>query len=198
MKKKLIVAITGASGSIYGLRLVSALMTMPADIFVLMSRAGRQVATHETDFKSGSLAQYVAQTGIKLHEQATLTEIESSDFFAPMASGSFQHHGMVIAPCSMNTLAAISSGITDNLIHRAADVCLKEKRPLILLTREAPLSLIHLKNMTRAATAGATIMPASPGFYSRPETIDDLVDSVAGRILDHLGLAHELTPRWGG
>ena len=198
MKKKLIVAITGASGSIYGLRLVAALMTFPVDIFVLMSRSGRQVAAHETGFKSGSLAAHPAQTGIKFHEQAGLTEVDPSDFFAPMASGSFQHHGMVIAPCSMNTLAAISSGITDNLIHRSADVCLKEKRPLILLTRETPLNFIHLKNMMRAAKAGATIMPASPGFYSRPKTIDDLVDSVVGRILDHLGLVHDLTPRWGG
>lgn len=197
MKKKLIVAITGASGSIYGLRLVSALVTLPMDIFVLVSRAGRQVAAHETDFKTGSLAGYLAQTGNKFHEQATLTEIDPSDFFAPVASGSFLHHGMAIAPCSMNTLAAISSGITDNLIHRAADVCLKEKRPLILLARETPLSLIHLKNMFRAANAGAIIMPASPGFYARPETIDDLVDSMVGRTLDHLGVAHDLTQRWG-
>jgi 4-hydroxy-3-polyprenylbenzoate decarboxylase len=104
---------------------------------------------------------------------------------------------MVIAPCSMNTLAAISSGITDNLIHRAADVCLKERRPLILLARETPLSLIHLKNMTRAAKAGAVIMPPSPGFYTRPETIDDLVDSIVARVLDHLRLNNELSPRWG-
>jgi len=104
---------------------------------------------------------------------------------------------MVIAPCSMSTLAAISSGITDNLIHRAADVCLKEKRPLILLPRETPLSLIHLKNMTRAAEAGAVILPPSPGFYTRPKTIDDLVDSVVARVMDHLGLDQTLSPRWG-
>jgi 4-hydroxy-3-polyprenylbenzoate decarboxylase len=197
MKKKFIVAITGASGSIYGLRLISALMTFPVELFVLMSKSGRQVTAHETDFKSGPIAEYLEQTGNGCHAQANLIEIDPSDFFAPIASGSFQHHGMVIAPCSMNTLAAISSGITDNLIHRAADVCLKEKRPLILLARETPLSLIHLKNMTRAAEAGATIMPPSPGFYTQPATINDLVDSIVARVLDHLGLNHTVSARWG-
>ncbi len=189
---------TGASGSIYGLRLISSLMTFPADVFVLMSEAGRQVTAHETDFKSGSIAEYLEQIGAVFHEQANLTETDPSDSFAPIASGSFRHNGMVIAPCSMNTLAAISSGITDNLIHRAADVCLKEKRPLILLPRETPFSLIHLKNMVSAAEAGATILPPSPGFYTLPETIDDLVDSIVARILDHLGFAYDLSPRWGG
>jgi 4-hydroxy-3-polyprenylbenzoate decarboxylase len=197
MKKKFIVAITGASGSIYGIRLIAALMEFPVDLFVLMSEAGRQVAVHETDYTSGSLAGYLEQTNGEFHNAATLTEIDPSDSFAPIASGSFRHNGMAIAPCSMNTLAAISSGITDNLIHRAADVCLKERRPLILLARETPLSLIHLKNMTRAAKAGAVIMPPSPGFYTRPETIDDLVDSIVARVLDHLRLNNELSPRWG-
>ncbi len=203
MKKKFIVAITGASGSIYGLRLISALMKFPVELFVLISKSGRQVTVHETDFKSGSFAGYFGKTGYleksgeAFHEQANLIEIDPSDFFAPIASGSFQHQGMVIAPCSMNTLAAISSGITDNLIHRAADVCLKEKRPLILLARETPFSLIHLKNMTRAAEAGAIIMPPSPGFYTRPTTIEDLVDSVLARVLDHLNIDHELSVRWG-
>jgi len=197
MKKKFIVAITGASGSIYGFHLVSALMKFPVKLFVLMSEAGRQVTVHETDYTSGSLAGYLEQSGGVFHNAATLTEIDPSDSFAAMASGSFQHNGMVVAPCSMNTLAAISSGITDNLIHRAADVCLKEKRPLILMPRETPFSLIHLKNMTRAAKAGAVIMPPSPGFYTRPETIDDLVDSIVARVLDHLRLNNELSPRWG-
>lgn len=197
MNKKFIVAITGASGSIYGLRLIAALIKLPVEIYVLISNAGRQVAAHETDFKSKTMAEYLEQTGVSCHEQAALKEIDPSDSFASVASGSFQHHGMVISPCSMNTLAAISSGITNNLIHRAADVCLKEKRPLILLPRETPLSLIHLKNMTRAAKAGAIIMPPSPGFYTRPETIEDLVDSIVARALDHLGLEHDLSERWG-
>jgi len=197
MKKKFIVAITGASGSIYGFHLAAALMKFPVDLFVMMSESGRQVAAHETDFNSGSIADYMGKTGGPFDEQASIKEVDPSDFFAPIASGSFQHQGMVIAPCSMSTLAAISSGITDNLIHRAADVCLKEKRPLILLPRETPLSLIHLKNMTRAAEAGAVILPPSPGFYTRPKTIDDLVDSVVARVMDHLGLDQTLSPRWG-
>ncbi|MBC2715831.1 MAG: UbiX family flavin prenyltransferase [Desulfobacteraceae bacterium] len=197
MKKKFIVAITGASGSIYGLRLISALIKFPVDLFVLISNSGRQVTAHETDFKSGPIAGYLEKAGEVFHEQAILTEVDPSDFFAPIASGSFQHTGMVIAPCSMNTLAAISSGITDNLIHRAADVCLKEKRTLVLLPRETPFSLIHLKNMTRAAEAGAIIMPPSPGFYTRPATIENLVDSMVARALDHLHLNHDLSPRWG-
>lgn len=196
MKKKFIVAITGASGSIYGLRLVSVLMKFPADVFVLMSEAGRQVAVHETGFQFGETAAYLEQAGVKCHDQAALTQNDPADFFAPIASGSFQHHGMVVAPCSMNTLAAVSAGITGNLIHRAADVCLKEKRPLILLAREMPFGLIHLKNMVRAAKAGATVMPAAPGFYTRPETIDDLVNSVVARVLDHLNVSHDLSPRW--
>jgi 4-hydroxy-3-polyprenylbenzoate decarboxylase len=196
-QQKYIVAITGASGSIYGLRLVKAMMAMPVRLYVLVSESGRQVTAHETDYKSGPIAGYLEQPGVAFHEQANLTEIDPSDFFAPIASGSFQHHGMVIAPCSMNTLAAISSGITDNLIHRAADVCLKEKRPLILLPRETPLSLIHLKNMTCAAKAGAIIMPPSPGFYTRPTSIEELVDLIVARVLDHLHIEHQLSPRWG-
>ena len=130
------------------------------------------------------------------HARSALFEIAPDDFFAPVASGSFQHNGMVIAPCSMNTLAAVAAGMTHNVVHRAADVCLKEKRPLILLPRETPLSLIHLKNMTRAAKAGAVIMPPSPSFYSRPQNIDDLVDTVVARVMDHLDLAHNLCVRW--
>lgn len=197
MKKRFIVGITGASGSIYGFRLVASLMKYPVELYVLMSESGRSVAAHETDYAAGPISDYLGEKSGEFHSQAVLTEVNPSDFFAPMASGSFQHHGMVIAPCSMNTLAAISSGITDNLIHRAADVCLKEKRPLILLPRETPLGLIHLKNMTRAAEAGAVIMPPAPGFYSRPATINDLVDTVVARALDHLNIDHNLSPRWG-
>ena len=197
IQQKYIVAITGASGSIYGLRLVKALMTLPVSLYVLVSESGRQVMAHETDFKSGALADYLKQNDVVFHGMSELMEIDPSDSFAAVASGSFQHDGMVIAPCSMNTLAAISTGITNNLIHRAADVCLKEKRPLILLPRETPLSLIHLKNMTRAAKAGAIIMPPSPGFYNHPETIEDLVDTIVARVFDHLGLENDLAERWG-
>ncbi|MFZ2634171.1 MAG: UbiX family flavin prenyltransferase [Desulfosalsimonadaceae bacterium] len=196
--KKIVVAITGASGSIYGIRLVKALMTLPVRVYLVVSPSGRQVMAYETGYADDSLKMFLQRSGASFHEQAMIDEIPPDDFSAPIASGSFRHDGMVIAPCSMNTLAAIANGITDNGIHRAADVCLKERRPLILLPRETPLSLIHLKNMVRAAEAGAVIMPPSPGFYHRPQTIENLVDGVVARILDHLGFAHDLSPRWGG
>jgi 4-hydroxy-3-polyprenylbenzoate decarboxylase len=119
------------------------------------------------------------------------------DFTAPLASGSFRARAMVVVPCSMGSLGAIAQGVGRNLIHRAAEVFLKERRPLILVVRETPLSLIHLKNLTRAAAAGATIFPACPGFYHRPGTLTELARQFAGRILDHLGLEHQLGPRWG-
>ena len=196
-QKKIVVAITGASGSIYGIRLVGALLTLPVRVYLVVSPSGRQVMIHETGYESGAFEVFLRGSGAIFHDQAMIDEIPADDFSAPMASGSFRHDGMVIAPCSMNTLAAIANGITDNGIHRAADVCLKERRPLILLPRETPLSLIHLKNMVRAAEAGAVIMPPSPGFYHRPRTIDNLVDGVVARIMDHLGFAHDLSPRWG-
>lgn len=195
--RNIVVAVTGASGSIYGIRLVRALMHFPVRVHLAVSSSGRQVMAHETAYASGPLEAFLREDGTVFHEQAGINEISPNDFFAPIASGSFRHNGMVIAPCSMNTLAAIANGITDNLIHRAADVCLKERRTLILLPRETPLSLVHLKNMVRAAEAGAVIMPPCPGFYSRPATIEALVDSVVARILDHLGLPHDLSPRWG-
>ncbi|RJP84500.1 MAG: UbiX family flavin prenyltransferase [Desulfobacteraceae bacterium] len=197
-RKQIVVAITGASGSIYGVRLIKSLMTLPVKVYLVVSPSGRQVMMHETGYAEGPLDPFLREKGAIFHESAMIDELSPDDFSAPIASGSFQHDGMVVAPCSMNTLAAIANGITDNGIHRAADVCLKERRPLILLPRETPLSLIHLKNMVRAAEAGAVIMPPSPGFYHRPQTIDDLVDTVVARILDHLGLAHDLSPRWGG
>jgi 4-hydroxy-3-polyprenylbenzoate decarboxylase len=196
-RKKIVVAITGASGSIYGIRLVRALLTLPVRVYMVISLSGRQVMMHETEYQSGMMEMFLRESGVTFHEQAKVIEIPPNDFSAPIASGSFRHDGMVIAPCSMNTLAAIANGITDNLIHRAADVCLKERRPLILLPRETPVSLVHLKNMARAAEAGAVIMPPSPGFYHRPQTIDDLVDGIVARILDHLGFTHNVSSRWG-
>jgi len=195
--KKIVVAITGASGSIYGVRLVRALMALPVRVYLVVSPSGRQVMMHEIAYAGDSMEMFLRGSGAVFHECAAIDEIRPDDFAAPMASGSFRHDGMVAAPCSMNTLAAIANGITDNGIHRAADVCLKERRPLILVPRETPLSLIHLKNMVRAAEAGAVIIPPSPGFYHRPQTIDDLVDTVVARILDHLGFTHDVSPRWG-
>jgi 4-hydroxy-3-polyprenylbenzoate decarboxylase len=194
---EIVVAVTGASGSIYGIRLLSTLLTLPITVHLIISRDGGRVMAHETDYNGGDMAGYVEHIGVAFHPEAKLKQWEPEDLFAPPASGSFRHNGMVVCPCSMKTLGAVASGISDTLIHRAADVCLKEKRPLILLTREMPLSLIHLKNMTRVTQAGAIIFPASPGFYLKPATISDLIDSVVWRILDHLHLSHKNVKRWG-
>jgi 4-hydroxy-3-polyprenylbenzoate decarboxylase len=139
---------------------------------------------------------FLENVGITGGRNAKLTEVDEHDFFTPPASGSFLHDGMVIAPCSMGTLGAISAGLAGNLIQRSADVCLKEKRPLILVPRETPLNAIHLENMLKTARAGATILPASPSFYSRPDSIETLVDTVIARILDHLGIRHDLAGQW--
>jgi 4-hydroxy-3-polyprenylbenzoate decarboxylase len=196
-RPEIIVAVTGASGSLYGIRLLSALLSRPSVIHLVISRAGDRVMAHETDWNGGDMATYLSEAGIDMHPRAELKQWNPEDLFAPPASGSFRNAGMAVCPCSMKTLGAVASGMSDSLIHRAADVCLKEKRPLVLLTREMPLNLIHLENMTRAARAGATIFPASPGFYFKPETVNDLVDSVVWRVLDHLGLPSETAKRWG-
>ncbi len=195
--KKIIVAICGASGVIYGVRLLKALLEKPVSVKLIISKAGEEVLKHETDYNGTEFELFLQKEGIELHPEATLERYQPNDLFAPPASGSFRHNGMIIAPCSMKTLATISSGIADNLIHRAADVCLKEKRPLILVPRETPLNLIHLKNMVRAAQAGATIIPPSPSFYFQPETINELVDTVIARILDHIGIPQSIVRQWG-
>lgn len=118
------------------------------------------------------------------------------DYFTPPASGSYQHDGMVVIPCSMGTLGRIANGISDDLLSRAADVCLKERRPLVLVPRETPFNLIHLRNMAAVAEAGATILPAIPSFYNQPKTVEDVVDTVVARVLQHLGLPQTLTPAW--
>jgi 4-hydroxy-3-polyprenylbenzoate decarboxylase len=192
-----IVAITGASGSLYGIRLLKALLAKPLTVHLIVSDAGKAVMAHEIGPYDKDIIPLLKANGVALHPQAQLHHHSPGDLFAPPASGSFLHGGMVIAPCSMKTLAAITAGLADDLIHRSADVCLKERRPLILLPRETPLSLVHLENMVRAARAGATILPPAPGFYFRPETIQDLVDSIVARVLDHLGQEHTLTKRWG-
>jgi len=197
VNKKIVVAICGASGSIYGIRLLKALLKNPVNIYLIISSAGYKVLEHETGYNGESFSSFLKDKGITFNKNAYLYTHDQDDFFAPPASGSFRNDGMVIAPCSMKTLGAIAAGIADNLIHRAADVNLKEKRPLILLPRETPLNIIHLKNMYVAAKAGATIMPPSPSFYSNPQNISDLVDSVIARILDHLKIEHDLVKEWG-
>ena len=181
MAREFVVGVTGASGACYARRLLDEL-GRHATVHVIVSDVAKKIAEHEG----------VGLTGLPVQYN------DNDRMFAPIASGSYRYDGMVVIPCSQKTLAAIAHGFADNLITRAADVCLKERRPLILVPREMPLSEIHLSNMLAAHRAGATIMPASPPFYHHPETIDDLVDMVVARILDHLGVEHSLAGRWGG
>jgi len=181
MKKEVVVGITGASGAIYARRLLEVLCR-DARVHVIVSDVAAEIAAHEGVSFEGFPAEYHA----------------NDKLFASIASGSHKYDGMVVIPCSSKTLAAIANGYADNLITRTADVCLKEHRKCILVTREMPLSRIHLKNMLAAEEAGATIMPASPGFYHKPRKIDDLVDMVVARVLDHLDIEHNLVQRWSG
>jgi 4-hydroxy-3-polyprenylbenzoate decarboxylase len=181
LKKEFVVGVTGASGACYAHRLLEVLCR-DANVHLIISDIARQIATHEGISFEGFNATY--------HPIDIMA--------APIASGSHRIDGMVVIPCSAKTLAAISTGYADNLITRTADVCLKEGRTCILVTRETPLSKIHLKNMLAAEDAGATIMPACPAFYHHPRTIDDLVDMVVARVLDHLGVEHTLVKRWSG
>jgi 4-hydroxy-3-polyprenylbenzoate decarboxylase len=196
MKPKVIVAICGASGSIYGIRLLKALLERPVDVRLIISSAGEAVMQHETDY-TAPMIRFLQKEGVRMHPDSGFEQYEPDNLFAQPASGSFHHNGMAVVPCSMKTIGCIASGISGNLIHRSADVCLKEKRPLILVPREAPLSLIHLKNMKQAAEAGAVIMPASPSFYFKPQSVHELVDTIVARILDHLGIEHHLAKQWG-
>ncbi len=184
--KNLIVGITGASGVIYGVRLLETLKQRNVDVYLSVSPAAEINLRLET-----------GMTIKKLMKLATET-YDVNDLAAPIASGSFSVGGMVIVPCSTKTLAAVANGTSDNLITRAADVSLKERRPLILVPRETPLNQIHLHNMLTLARAGATVLPASPAFYHKPETISQLVDHVVGKILDVLGIEHSLFKRWQG
>jgi len=182
--KRLIVAITGATGAIYGVRLLEMLRDAAVETHLVISPWGRRTLVHETPFSVD-----------RVQQLATVT-YAANDQGAAISSGSFLTLGMAIVPCSMRTLAAIAHGFGDNLIHRAADVILKERRKLVLAVREAPLSAIHLENMLRVTRAGAVVMPAAPGFYHRPEKIDDLVDFMVGRLLDHLGVENTASLRW--
>lgn len=195
--KKVIVGISGASGTIYGVRLIQVLLELNVQVTAVLSRAGEKVLAHEQVYekKKGFAAFLKTMTKDQLATEH-LEVFASDQIDASIASGSSRHDGMVVAPCSMKTLSAVSSGFADNLIARACDVCLKEKRPLILVPRETPFNRIHLENMLRAHDAGAVIMPPNPSFYTFPQTIEELVDTVVSRILDHLKIENDLTERW--
>jgi flavin prenyltransferase len=176
--------ITGASGAPYAVRLLRALNDSGTPVRLIVSTYGLRLLAEEAGIEG--IAGLRAATG----DWSRVIMHDADDRGATPASGSAASRGMVVCPCSMGTLASIAAGTSRNLIERAADVALKERRPLVLVPRETPLSLVHLRNMVRLTRAGATILPASPGFYNRPRTVDDLVDFVAFRVLDHLGIEH--------
>ncbi|MBX7104316.1 MAG: UbiX family flavin prenyltransferase [Gemmataceae bacterium] len=200
MQSDLVVAITGASGSPYGLRLLEVLLRAGRTVHLCISPAATVVLDREADRKVdlsrfqpadllGPVASELPLDRLKYHDYR--------DFTAGIASGSFLTGGMVICPCSMGTVAAVAHGTSDNLIHRAADVHLKERRKLVLVPRETPLGIVQLRNLTACAEAGAVILPAMPGFYTRPQSLADAVDFIVGRVCDQLGVPHDLFRRWG-
>jgi 4-hydroxy-3-polyprenylbenzoate decarboxylase len=195
----IVLAFTGASGAPYGLRLLQCLLSAEREVYLLYSKAAQLVFAMETAMKLPGRSRDAERAFVeKLGSPGGRLRIFGLDeWTAPVASGSTKVQAMVVCPCTCGTLAAIAQGISENLIERAADVMLKERRQLILVLRETPLSGIHLENMLRLARAGATIMPANPGFYLGPQKIEDLVDFLVARVLDQLGVPHSLVARWG-
>lgn len=224
--KPLVVAITGASGAIYAVRLLQVLLAVGRNVHLTISPAAKLVLDKElglsVNLEQFNISQLLPETDLaddsairSLRSSSSVSVIDASsvliepsqgkviyhhfqDFRAGIASGSFLTDGMVVCPCSMGTLASIAGGHSENLIHRAADVHLKERRKLIVVPRETPLGSIQLENMKRLVDAGGVVLPAMPGFYHNPVTIHDLVDFVVGRVCDHLGIEHTLMKRWGG
>ena len=186
-------AITGASGAPYAVRLLEVLASSHVPTWLLISPHGWRLLTQECGIKDDR--ELARATG---GDWSSVTVFDDKDRGALPASGSVKSAGMVICPCSMGTVAAVAHGTSRSLVERSADVALKERRPLILVPRETPLSLVHLRNLTLATEAGALVLPAMPGFYHRPGKVADLVDFIVQRIVDHLGLEIPLAPRWGG
>ena len=183
---KLIVAITGATGSIFGVRLLQALERTPVETHLVVSKWGGRTLVHETPYTTEQV------------EQMATAHYSPLDQGAPISSGSFVTAGMVVAPCSMRTLAAIAGGNGDHLVHRAADVILKERRKLVLVARESPLNEIHLENMTKLCRMGVVILPPVPAFYNHPQSLDEMVDHIVMRILDQFDIHLDLSERWDG
>jgi 4-hydroxy-3-polyprenylbenzoate decarboxylase len=196
----LVLAMTGASGAPYGVRLLEVLLAAGRTVHLVMSPAAVQVLLQEMD-RRVDLEHFRMQDllGRPLADKETGKVLyhDHRNFLAGIASGSFRTAGMVVCPCSSGTVAAIAHGLSQNLIHRAADVHLKEKRKLVLVPREAPLSVVQLRNLTICAEVGAVVLPASPGFYTKPRSLDDAIDFIVGRVCDQLGVQHQLFRRWG-
>lgn len=197
--KTVTVALTGASGLPFGLSLIDRLLAAGVRVWVLYSQAAQVVARQEMDLtlpsRPAEFKQWLLERNAVAPEQVEVFGRE--EWFAPVASGSNPADAMVICPCSMGTLAAVATGMSDNLIERAADVSIKEGRKLVLVPRETPLSAIHLENMLKLARLGVVILPPVPAFYTHPRSIDDIIDFVVSRILDQLGVPNQLIPRWG-
>ena len=192
--RRLVVAITGASGAPYAIRFLEEAAKHYGEIYLMLSDQALQVISLETErVVNRQNLSVEALLGVPC---PAIRILDKRDYFSPPASGSFRHDGMVIVPCSMGTAGRIANGISDDLVTRAADVCLKERRKLILVPRETPWNLIHLRNLTQLAEAGATILPAAPGFYHKPQSLDDLVNHIVGRILQQLGIDQKLVPQW--
>lgn len=190
----IVVAITGASGAPYAVRLLEALAASGREVWLIVSSHGWRLLDTESGVASlGGLRDRVGTAAW----DTRVTVFDDNDRGARPASGSARSAGMVVCPCSMGTVAAIAAGTSRSLVERAADVALKERRPLVLVPRETPLSAIHLENLLRVTRAGAVVLPASPGFYHRPATVAELVDFVVARVLDHLGVEHAVGRRWG-
>ncbi|WP_375752401.1 flavin prenyltransferase UbiX [Vibrio sp. HN007] len=197
--KSITLAFTGASGAPYGLRLLECLIKAEYKVFLLVSSAARVVLATEHDLKLPASPDKMKQTLVDYLgcEPDLLQVCGKEDWFSPVASGSAAPKQMVVCPCSTGSVAAIAHGMSDNLIERAADVVMKERGQLLLVVRETPFSTLHLENMHKLSQMGVTIMPAAPGFYHQPESIEDLVDFMVARILDHLNIEQGLVPRWG-
>lgn len=193
MTGRLVVALTGASGALYGVRFLQQALRHWSEIFVLLSSNAPSVLATETGIVLPDPPTPEALLGCPA---PAVRFCGSRDYFTPPASGSFRHDGMAVVPCSMGAAGRIASGTSEDLIARSADVCLKERRPLVLVVRETPLNLIHLRNLTTLAEAGAIILPASPAFYHHPRTIEDLVDTVVARTLQALGVEQDLVKPW--
>jgi len=194
--KRIVVGITGASGVIYAQRLISILCQFDAEIHLVLSRHAMKVIPHELQPLSFKPLDKVEHQVLRYFHGETINLYGYQDFTAPIASGSYPTDGMVIVPCTAGTLGRISNNVSTNLLDRAADVHLKERRKMIAVLREMPYSRAMIENMLRFTDAGGMVIPASPSFYHKPENIDDLIDSVVARILDHLGLDSELNVRW--
>ena len=189
-----VLAVTGASGAPYAVRLLQSLVAAGQPVWLIVSSHGARLLATEMDIATTAALREVV--GAEPWDRL-VTAYDDGDRGARPASGSVRTAGMVVCPCSMGTLAGIAAGVSRSLVQRAADVTLKERRRLILVPRETPLSVVHLENMLRVTNAGAVVMPAAPGFYHRPARVEDLVDFLVQRILDHLGIEQRVAPRWG-